>query len=157
MKDRRGEIGETMTWFVATIVVVVILAISIFVVSLISTSPERGGINVAEFSDLLPAKSLSAFMLTKDGEKIIYEEINEDEDLNDFSGALSVKVLKELYSKEYSNIVLKGSSNFVEIDYPKSVKNRYWEQGNCLGVEERIYFPGNKHIRLCLNRNVLKK
>jgi len=32
MNNRRGQIGETMTWVVATIVIIVILGISIFIV-----------------------------------------------------------------------------------------------------------------------------
>ena len=95
-------------------------------------------------------------MLTKDGERIIFEKILEDEDLNDFSGKLSIKVLKELYSEEYSNIGFTSSFPFPGTDIPSSIKEKYWESGSftCYVSErqERIYFPGNKHLILCLKK-----
>ena len=148
LRNKKAEVGETMTWFVATLVIIVFLGITIFIVGFIKNERE---LTFAPNRDSIAAKSLSAFMLTKDEEKIILEKISEDKDLSDFSGKISVKVLKEIYSEHYSNIALKGSIKFVEIDFPNSVKNKYWEYStDCLGIQEIIYFPENKHLRLCL-------
>jgi len=150
LKNKKAEIGETMTWFVATLVIIVFLAVSIFVVSLLKNERK---ITTFSFGDSVAAKSLSAFMLTKDGEEIIFNKISEDDDLTEFSGKLSVKVLKEPFDEIYSNIALKGSDKNNKIELPNSVKNKYWEfSSDCLVIQERIYFPGNKHLRLCLDK-----
>lgn len=152
LKNKKAEIGETMTWFVATLVVIVFLVITIFVVSLIS---KERNFTFSSYRDSVVAKSLSAFMLTKDGEKMIFERLPEDKDFTEFSGKLSVKVLKELYGETYGNIGLTTSFPFPGTEAPVSVMKKYWGSDSAFTCyasqkQERIYFPGNKHLILCL-------
>jgi len=98
-KDKKGQIGETITWVVATIIIIVILLVSIFV----STS-YIGGSKKATFSkqtDILASKSFFAYLLTEDEGETVYEQLRDEENLNDFNGNLALNIFEEFYRKDY--------------------------------------------------------
>ena len=61
---KKGQIGETMTWFVATVVVIVILSVSIFVAQIYSDSSEK--FYSHSIVDILATKSFFSYLLTED-------------------------------------------------------------------------------------------
>ena len=71
LNNKKAQIAETMTWVVATIIILVILAIAIFAASIMSVVTRT--INVeADESTVLLKKSLQGYLLTQDsgGENI---------------------------------------------------------------------------------------
>ncbi len=106
---KSGQMGETITWIVATIIIIVILIISIF----IATS-DLGGSKKVDFpkqDDILASKSFFAYLLTKDTEdKTVYEQLKDDENLNEFNGNLALRIFDEFYKEEYSNVWVGTSS-----------------------------------------------
>ena len=103
-KNKSGQAAETITWLVATLAIIGILLVSIFVASLISR--EKSFRYNAE-SDLIAKKSLTSFLLTPGifGE-IIFNELKSEEALNDFNGDLSVRIFRNLYENDlfYSTV-----------------------------------------------------
>ena len=105
MSSKKAQVGETMTWVVATIIIVIILIVSIFV----STAYLGGGKNVNFFkrTDVLASKSLFSYLLTKDSEgNQVYNQLKNEENLNEFNGNLGMEIFKEFYGEEYEDVWL---------------------------------------------------
>lgn len=101
--NKKGQEGETLTWIFATILIVVVLFASIGVTTII-TKKVVLTFSTGERADLLVTKSLVAYLLTLEGDKTIYENLSNSEDLNDFDGNLAVRIFRGLYSQRYSSI-----------------------------------------------------
>lgn len=123
LNKKLGQIGETMTWFVATVIIVVILLISIFVAtSFLSKNKE---INfVAKQNDILASESFFAYLLTEDDSgQIVYNQIKNSEGFNDFNGNFALEIFEEFYSKDYSKVWLGIAQN---VAVAPSIKNDYF-------------------------------
>tara|TARA_Y100000034_G_scaffold101437_1_gene125755 strand:- start:868 stop:1338 length:471 start_codon:yes stop_codon:yes gene_type:complete len=101
MLYKKAQVGETMTWVVATVIIIVILLFSIFIASIkpgkdkdISKLPDKQ-------SDLLAKKSLVAYLSTGD----VYNKLRNSEKFDDTEeGLLAEKIFKEFYPHEKYNI-----------------------------------------------------
>jgi hypothetical protein len=125
MFSKKAQVGETMTWIVATIIIIVILVASIF----ISTAYLGGGksINFFKTTDTLASKSLFSYLLTKDDEgNLIYNQLKNEDNLNQFNGNLGKEIFQEFYSEEYGNIWLGILTGGLDLDSPKFLKNDYF-------------------------------
>ncbi len=158
MFNKNAQIAETMTWVVATIVIIVVLSFSILVSVNIFDDKE---FEVKRNSDLLATKSLTSFLLTeKDGKKV-FEQLKEEENLNDFNGNLALKIFQDFYEKDYD--VWLG---FV---YPEKIigywkKNDFFsrpriQKGGDIGlgyryfIIEEIKLTNEKSIELMIEKN----
>lgn len=150
--NKKGEIGETITWLVATIIIIIMLLISIFVVSAHFRKYKKFG--VCKERDLLVTKSLTSYLLTKDsGREIFYhleekenlgklfEKRADEEDLGEFGYNLAEKIFSEFYKKEYiaHNFFFSSPSRLDKIR--PSCKD---------GISEEIKLKENEHLLLIL-------
>ncbi len=113
IRNKRAQIGESMTWLVATIIIIVILTAFIFATSAIAKgasifsggklSSQRISIVNPSFvdykaSDLSIEKSFSAYLLTVSKDKIkIYDSIVAEGNLNSDSGGLAKRIFWFIY------------------------------------------------------------
>lgn len=77
--NKKAQIGETMTWIVATIVIVVILIISIYISSLLGET--KNIVSYDDFdreNDLLMEKSVLAYFLAGE-DRTILDKIEQQE------------------------------------------------------------------------------
>ena len=104
MFNKKAQIGETMTWVVATIIIIVILVIAVFIVS---SSPFKGGKKFESKNtktDLLVTKSFMGYLLTDN----IYTELKNEElplitdSISKSNDELVKKIFIDLYNKQYS-------------------------------------------------------
>ena len=120
---KSGQIGETMTWVVATVIIIVVLLISIF----ISTSylgKNKGVDFLAKRSDILASESFFAYLLTEDNEgQTVYEQLKNQTNLNDFNGNLAINIFDELYGGEYPEVWIGIAPNSA---ISPSIKNQYF-------------------------------
>jgi hypothetical protein len=130
LHNKKGQVGETMTWIIATIVIIVILVFSIFITSILGKSKSFDKNRKFEFdreTDLIATKSLTSYLLTKNNfAKTVFEQLNEEDNLNDFNGLLAKKIFS-FYENEYSGIwlgVSKEKCNSLEC----YKKNDYFEE-----------------------------
>lgn len=101
-KKKKGQISETMTWIVATLIIVVILSISVFLASLVGQDKK---FPTTERIDLFAKKSLTSYLLTRDNSGTsMYDEINNAGNLTNTSGNLALKIFTGLYSGDYKTI-----------------------------------------------------
>jgi len=111
-KNKKGQVGETITWIVATVVIIITLIVSIFIASFYFGN--NRGISYEKQVDVLTSKSFFSYLATNNSDgKIIYEQIKEEKSLNSFNGNLATDVFQKLYEKEYKEIWL-GISNYGE-------------------------------------------
>ncbi|MBU2616803.1 MAG: hypothetical protein KKB79_02370 [Nanoarchaeota archaeon] len=98
--NRRGQIGETVTWMVATVAIVVILLIAIFASSFYFEGKNKSvSISGEDFS---ASVSFFSWLLTEDAEgNNVYEQLKGEEDLNEFNGELAVNIFEGLYGSDY--------------------------------------------------------
>ncbi len=157
LHNKKAAVSETLTWVVATIIIMVILVFSIFVVSLLKVGKTFGD-KKFEFDkgkDVFVTKSLYGYLLTKDNSgKIVFEQIGEEGDLNEFNGPLSINIFLRLYQKDYSRgIWLDVRGEGAELSAGSKRRKYYEGYYENLGedwynyalptdfnVEERIYF-----------------
>ncbi len=92
-KNQKAQIGETMTWIVATIIIVVILILSLYTTSLLAQTKKIASYKYERESDLLMEKSLFSYFLAEDEitKAFIYDWLREQ----DFNADLEDK-LEEL-------------------------------------------------------------
>jgi len=160
IKNHKAQVGKTMTWIVATIIIIVILLISFFM----STS-YLGKDKKADFSkqsDILASKSFFAYLLTEDSERqIVYEQLRNEENLNDFNGNLAIKIFKGFYGDDYKDIWLGIIFNRVLLpaksnDYfgrrPKGVRGGdvHFRGRFVSSISEEIELNENKSLELYL-------
>jgi len=123
LKDKRSQIGETITWVVATVIIIIILLVSV----LITTSylgKNKGVDFLAKRSDLLASESFFAYLLTEDSEgQTVYEQLRNEENLNDFNGNLALKIFKGFYEEDYPVAIWLGI-DFEGLGLPR--KNKYF-------------------------------
>ena len=105
-----------MTWVVATLIIVFVLLLSVFSASLVSKSVKN--INAQKIKalsleqDYLFKESLLAFLLTKNDQEIIFEELNSDNELSDFAEQLAKDLSNEI--KREDVVSMKFRINEVE-------------------------------------------
>lgn len=101
MFNKKATVGETITWIVATVIIIVILAFSIFISSFYLGESKTA--SSFKSIDVLASKSLFSYLLTTEEEAIIYDQLKTDLNLNDVNGELAVDIFKEFYEDEYKN------------------------------------------------------
>lgn len=105
LNRKNGQIGETITWIVATVIIILILAVSLLVSSL--SIGNTKDIRFFKENDPLASKSLFSYLLTKDQQgKTIYENLTKQENLDEFNGNLGKTIFEEFYGREYENVWL---------------------------------------------------
>ena len=147
LKNKRGQIGKTITWVVATVIIIVILFISIFV-----ATSYLGGSKKADFSkqsDILASKSFFAYLLTEDTEgDTVYEQLRDEENLNDFNGNLALNIFEEFYRKDYPYTIW-----LVIYSKPHDIiTNTFFPKPPICGrgISEEIELKENKYLLLTL-------
>ena len=100
---KRGQIGDTITWVVATVIIVLILAVSLFASEF--AFGKSKDLSFLKTTDTLVSKSLFSYLLTKDSEgDNVYNQIKKQENLNEFNGNLGKAIFKKFYDGEYKNV-----------------------------------------------------
>ena len=151
-KMKKGQIAETMTWVVATIVIIVILSFSILISVNIFDDKE---FKVERKTDLLATKSLTGFLLAEDSNgKKVFDLIKSDEKINDFEGNLALDIFKKYYQKEgeyrdvWFGINLKGGGYFYR-------KNDYFG-GKPITPRGELLIGGRQSVLLNVELNLEK-
>ncbi len=166
---KKGQVGETVTWMVATVIIIVVLLISISVT--ITGVFDFKNFNYMKKTDILASKSFFSYLLTESEEGAsVYEQLGSEDNLNDFNGELAVNIFKEFYEDEYADVWV-GVQDTSEWQGPESesgfLKNNYFGESsrdwlNFVGgefVEGGIIMPlnKNKNVILILNDYTVKE
>ena len=121
--SKRGQIGETMTWIVATIIIILVLGASIFLSAIYINQNKKIQSLSSQTKDVLASKSLYSYMLTGDASgKRVYSQIKEEGDLNEFNGNLGIKIFSN-FGDDYDAVWL-GVAD--ERDFFPAVSNDYF-------------------------------
>lgn len=135
-RNRDGQIGETMTWIVATLVIVVILGISIFIASISASGLKRLNQDFFQTSDVLASKSMFSYVLTKDVQgNNVYSQLKTEGVMNNFNGGLALDIFRGLYRDDYSLVWLGFVDNRPGL-VGLSASNVYFGEGT-RGVKEK--------------------
>lgn len=104
MKNKKAQVGETITWIVATVIIIFVLVISIFTADFFLGKSKEIKESYFQTADILASKSLFSYMLTSDSEgKKVYTQIKEEGSFSNFNGNLALKIFRGLYVKDYNN------------------------------------------------------
>ena len=75
LDNKKGQIGETMTWIVATLIIIVILSISIFATSILALGSTKKLIYLEDKEkDFLVTKSITSFLRNSDNVGLLESE-----------------------------------------------------------------------------------
>ncbi len=100
--NKKAQVGKTVTWLVATVIIIIILLASTFITTLGPQGSKKMGSR--NFVDPLASKSFFSYLLTEDeGGVRIYEQIKEEENLNEFNGDLALDIFDGFYSEDHSD------------------------------------------------------
>lgn len=154
LKNKLGQTGETVTWIVATVIIVVILFVSIFITSVYLGDGKE--FSFTRQADSLVSKSFFSYLLTKNNEgKTIYEQLkneklDEDTKLNENIKSLAEKVFDH-YRKDYGIFVRltnKVGDQWIEIIEPKTIiPKRTWPHI----ISDRIKLDEEKYAQVILS------
>ena len=103
LNSKKAQIGETLTWIIATIIIILIMVVFIYISSSLAEKTKIIDLKDKVFSekyktnDIMLGKSLFVYLLIKDSseKEFIYNQLKKDEELNKFYEDLDSK-LKEL-------------------------------------------------------------
>ncbi|MFZ1970766.1 MAG: hypothetical protein WAU65_01130 [Candidatus Nanoarchaeia archaeon] len=106
IKSKQAQVSETITWVVATIIILVILIVSTFLASLVGKSKVFPPMN---HQDLFAEKSFTSYLLTKDISGLpIYYELGQQGNLSSSNGNLASVLFNSLYEGYYSKGIYLG-------------------------------------------------
>ena len=123
-KDKKAEAAETLTWVVVTVIIIVILALSIYAADLLGNGKrvQRFGKDIGEGlitistdaknRDLLSAKSLGAFLLTDVNGIKAYDRLKTLENLDESTGPIARNIFCFIYKNECKETFLFKKSFF---------------------------------------------
>ncbi len=150
--NKTGQVAETTTWIVATTIIIVILAISVYASSILSEVIKT--INTADSVSFLKEQraniflkeSLFAYALTKNKDgRNIYNQIENEDNLNDFASGFASEVFKRVYdSPNVMSIFLRYNGQNYNI-----VSFEYFEQK--FQVAEKIKIDEDSALELVLH------
>jgi len=127
---KKGQVGETVTWIVATVIIIVILLLSISVA--VTDIFDFKKFNYMKKTDVLASKSFFSYLLTEsEGGTSVYKQLGAEDNLNEFNGVLAEKIFKKFYGDEYVHVWI-GIQDTSEWQGP----------GSDLGFLKNDYFGG---------------
>ena len=124
VKNKKAEAGETLTWVVVTVVIIVILALSIYAADLLGNGKrvQRFGKDLGEglitistdskTRDLLSAKSVGAFLLTDVNGAKAYDRLKVLENFDEPTGKLARIIFCEVIYKKGCDVGPERKINF---------------------------------------------
>ena len=96
--NKRGQVGETITWIVATVIIIFILGTTLFVAEF--SLAKNKEVSQTTQVDTLVSKSFFSYLLTDD----VYNQLKAEGNLSEFNGNLALNIFEEFYSKEYVDV-----------------------------------------------------
>jgi len=101
-KKIKGQVGEGLTWVVATIIILFILFIGIYVAGKAGLVKKiwDDEVRYVRTSDRVAEKSLNSYLLTMQDGESIYKVLKEEGDFNPKNGQFAVSIF-ERYEKDY--------------------------------------------------------
>lgn len=122
LKNKKATVGETITWIIATIIIVIILFVSILATTLYLGKGKKT--DFTRQGDSLAPESFFAWLLTEDSTgQTVHEQLKNGESLNEFNGNLAVKIFNEFYAGEYSGVWI---GIVPHSGIPIFIKNKYF-------------------------------
>ena len=123
LNNKKAQVGETITWVVATLIIVVVLGISVF--ATFSISNEKTVFLDDKKKDIIATKSITNFLRNSDNVKLL-----ESKDYEDF----------KIKTEKLTEIML-GSSLQSAWDFELSD-----EEGNQIEINHRYPAPGDSPV-----------
>jgi hypothetical protein len=102
IKNKKAQISEGITWTVATIAIVIILVVSIFITS--AYVSKNKGLTQDFFDYNFPQKSFLSYLLVKEDTGTVFSKIKENNNLDNFNGNLALSIFNPLYAKQFQQI-----------------------------------------------------
>jgi hypothetical protein len=100
LHNKKGQIGTTMTWIVATIAIFITLLMLVYFSSLLTKnkSVDSDEVETGESSEsLMLKKSMMAFLLSEG----IYSKLSEDKQFKKSTKELAEKIFVKIYSSKF--------------------------------------------------------
>ncbi len=114
--NKKAQTGTTLTWIVATIIIIVLLTVTIFLAQFSSSNKK---VSFSSEKDTLVSKSFFGYLSTNN--KDIYNQIKIG-DLNKQTGDLALEVF-EIFEDEYPKGIWLG---IILNDFPRDFKNQFF-------------------------------
>ena len=102
--NKRGQVGETITWIVATVIIIFILGTTLFVAEF--SLAKNKEVSQTTQVDILVSKSFFSYLLTPNENGNVYGEIKNEGNLSMVNGNLALEIFEEFYGKEYFRVWL---------------------------------------------------
>ncbi len=154
MRNKKAQIGETMTWVIATIIIIVILISSIFITSVLGvTSSHKQYKSIGTEPDLIPVKSLTSYLLTKDNSgKKIFDQLKDEENLNEFNGNLAIKIFNYFYLLNYVEVWMGMNNEELSLDLENDYFGSRYE--TLYGGSDTLHIDFTEFINLGENKSI---
>ena len=134
--SKKGQVADTATWMMATLIIIFVLVVSVYAASLLSTAIKTVKIDFSfeKKTDFLVRESLFAYLLTKDGDKNIYKKIDESKNIDVFSLNLATGIFEKTHENTFT-LELRNPGDF------------------SIGTYEKIKISDDSELRLFLKND----
>jgi hypothetical protein len=133
---KRGQISEVISWTVATIVIVTILSLSIF----LSINASFGLSISSTILDRALEKSSYAYLLTEEKGVLIYDDISSKDEFGGISEEFAYDLFPKLYFDQYDDGVWAGLK-LVQTWKPRFRRSSE-RFGDAPGISEKSWLTG---------------
>jgi hypothetical protein len=137
LSNRKGQIASTLTWAVATIIIIVIISIFLYATSLLSGVKKLSSLTAGDpildpkTSDLLAMKSFSAYLHSPINGENVYQTIQAQGNVDSSEAEFGRKVFSFLYPRDLFIFVFDvprkrviPNDSFSKLSY--FITTRYW-------------------------------
>ncbi len=157
-KTKLGQIGDTITWIVATLVIFAVLFIAVLFTNY-SDAFSKKEIPSVKAVDIFAQKSFLSFLNTDEAGETNFKKFINAENLDEVSGKLAQKIFLEFYKTDFSLIWVGFASNERTFKY---LPNPYFEMYTIMSGDtftnipsyfiERIKLTEQKFIEINFKR-----
>ena len=117
-RNKRGQVGETLTWIIAILAILIMMILFIYMASLMVKAKGTlfGGYTGKYFLDksnidLFARQSVISLLNTPENSNTIYGNLKSTGDFNGNSGSLAYKIFNGLYGSYYTGGIFLGVSD----------------------------------------------
>jgi|GEM_PF-3132967 len=147
IQNKNGQVGDTLTWVVATLIIIFILLVSIFSIKIFSIFTLGKTKNNLD-PDPIIQKSVFSFLLSKSvNGQTFFEKIRNEENLDSESDGLLNKILGESIKGRYSFFTTALFGYKMKF-FLGILEDELRDGSSYYGMDQPVYISENKFIDL---------
>ena len=146
LDNKNAQIGETVTWVVATVIIIIILIFSTYIASILASASGTRNFDFKKTTDLVAFESFQAYLRTDVGGQMRYLKLQGAQDLDQQDCDAEKDIFEKVYKERYNYVFLMMGSFFGCRDSNGSLNVNLFSGPDI--VSESIKLGQNKEVEI---------